>query len=72
MKKNCTVTCKYGITYDVEFIGSKAEIERGCDAMTKCCCWVCHNQDCKNPKNEILENCQYLCELWTKKHYCGK
>ena len=71
MKKNCTVTCRYGITYDVEFMGTKASIARSCDLMTKCCCWICHNHDCQEPRNEIIENCGLVCELWTNKPYCN-
>lgn len=70
MKKTCTVTCRYGITYDVEFIGTKAEITRGCQLMEKCCCWVCHNHKCKEPKNEILKDCDKVCDIWTNKPYC--
>lgn len=72
MKKNCTVTCRYGITYDVEFIGTKSSIARGCDLMTRCCCWVCHNHDCQEPRNEIIEGCHSVCEIWFKKHCCEK
>lgn len=72
MKKNCTVTCRYGITYDVEFIGSKGEISRACDLMTRCCCWICHNHDCQEPQNDIIENCGSVCEIWFKKHCCEK
>jgi len=70
MRKKKIITCRYGISYEVEFKGSIGAIERSFDSLTRCCCWVCHNHDCKEPRNEILENCGHICELWTKKHYC--
>lgn len=70
MRKKRKVTCRYGITYEVEFEGSIGAIERSFDSLTRCCCWVCHNHDCKEPRNEIIENCGHICELWIKKHYC--
>ncbi len=72
MKKTQTVTCRYGISYDITFEGSKGAILRSCDLMSKCCCWVCHNHDCKNPRNEKLDNCKDVCEIWFKKHPCEK
>lgn len=65
-------TCRYGVTYGVEFKGSYGAIWRGWDLMQKCCCWVCHNHDCEKPKNEIIENCHNSCELWFKNHPCEK
>jgi hypothetical protein len=70
MRKKKIVTCRYGISYEVEFKGTNGEIVRGFDHCEKCCCWTCYNHDCKEPRNEILENCGHICELWTKKHYC--
>ena len=70
MKKNCTVTCRYGITYDVEFIGTQAEIARGCQLMGRCCCWVCHNRDCKEPRNEVIKDCDKVCDIYTSIPYC--
>ncbi len=70
MRKKKIVTCRYGISYEVEFKGTNGEITRGFDHCEKCCCWTCYNHDCKEPRNEILENCGHICELWTKKHYC--
>lgn len=72
MKKKQIVTCRYGISYEIEFEGTKAAILRSFDLMTRCCCWVCHNHKCKKPYNEIIENCGNVCEIWTKKHYCEK
>lgn len=70
MKKKQTVTCRYGVPYEVEFEGTKSAIARSFDLMTRCCCWVCHNHNCKEPHNEIIENCYEVCEIWSKKHYC--
>lgn len=68
--KTKPVTCRYGVTYIATFNGSKGAIERGFDLMTRCCCWVCTNIDCKDPRNEKLENCGKVCELYTKVPYC--
>ena len=65
-------TCRYGIIYTTKWKGSYGEIWRAWDLMRHCCCWVCHNYDCKEPRNEILDNCGHTCEIWTKKHYCEK
>jgi hypothetical protein len=70
MEKTKEVTCRYGVTYPVTFKGSKAEIARSFDLMTRCCCWVCHNQGCETPHNEVLPDCQKVCEIWTKVPYC--
>ena len=70
MEKTKEVTCRYGVTYPVTFKGSKAEIARSFDLMTRCCCWVCHNQGCEIPHNEVLPDCQKVCEIWTKVPYC--
>ena len=70
MKTKKTVTCRYGISYEVEFKGTKGEIVRGFNHCEKCCCWTCYNHDCKEPRNEIIQNCGHICEIWTKKHYC--
>lgn len=70
MKIKKTITCRYGISYEVEFKGTKGEIIRGFNHCEKCCCWTCYNHDCKEPRNEIIQNCGHICEIWTKKHYC--
>lgn len=67
-----SVTCRYGITYTVTFIGAPGARMRAFELMAHCCCWVCHNRDCKTPRNEVLSDCTKVCELWTKKHYCEK
>ena len=65
-------TCRYGVTYTTEWKGSYGAIWRGWDLMRRCCCWVCHNHNCKEPRNEIIKNCGHICEIWAKKHYCEK
>lgn len=72
MKKKKLVTCRYGISYEVEFKGTKGEIWRGFNHCETCCCWTCYNYDCKEPRNEIIKDCFNICEIWTKKHYCEK
>lgn len=70
MKETRNVTCRYGVSYPVMFKGDKGAVERGFDLMSRCCCWICHNLKCENPRNEKLPDCNLVCELWTKKHYC--
>lgn len=65
-------TCRYGITWIGDWTGSFGELWRAWDLMRRCCCWVCHNHDCKEPRNEIIKNCGNSCELWSKIHYCEK
>ena len=74
MKETRKIKCRYGVEYTHTFEGSRGANARTFQLMEKCCCWVCHNRECKNPKNEILDDCHYVCELWaeTGKHYCGK
>lgn len=68
MKKK--VTCRYGVEYTVDPKGTEGEIERFCDLMSRCCCWVCHNRECKQPRNEVIKDCQNVCDLFTKTPYC--
>ena len=63
-------TCRYGVTYTTEWKGSYGAIWRAWDLMQRCCCWVCHNHNCKEPRNEIIKNCGNSCELWSHTHYC--
>ena len=68
MKKK--VTCRYGVDYTVDPKGTNGEVERFCDLMSHCCCWVCHNRECKQPRNEVIKDCQNVCDLFTKTPYC--
>lgn len=68
MKRN--VKCRYGVEYTVDPKGTEGEIERFCDLMSRCCCWVCHNRECKQPRNEVIKDCQNVCDLFTKTPYC--
>lgn len=63
MKKK--VTCRYGVTYEVKAYGTRGEQERLFNLLEECCCWVCHNHNCKKPRNEKLEGCENVCELWS-------
>lgn len=72
MKKTKEVTCRYGVTYKATFSGSPGAVARTFDLMTRCCCWVCHNHDCKEPRNEKLNDCANVCELWWKIHPCDR
>ena len=74
MKKTQEVTCRYGVKYNVTFSGSKGEVWRAFDWMTRCCCWCCHNHDCQEPKDEILDDkeCCELCSLFWKVRGCDK
>lgn len=68
--KTKSITCRYGVTYIAAFKGSPGETERGFDLMSRCCCWVCTNLECKTPHNEKLDNCGQICKLYTKTPYC--
>lgn len=72
MKKTKKVTCRYGVTYKATFSGSPGAVERTFDLMTRCCCWVCHNHDCKEPRNEKLNDCANVCELFWMIHPCER
>lgn len=76
MKKQ-TVTCRYGVTYKYEAQGSKGQLFRLKTLLENCCCWVCHNHDCKEPRNEQIPDCDpemepHLapCALFTQEPYC--
>ena len=63
-------TCRYGVKYECGWTGTYGELWRAWDLTRRCCCWVCHNYDCKEPRNEIIKDCNHNCDLWTKKPYC--
>lgn len=66
------VTCRYGITYNVELHGSEGAKLRTLDMLKECCCFVCHNHDCKEPRDEQLLSCKKECQFYTDKPYCKK
>lgn len=70
MKKK--VTCRYGVKYEVKARGTTGACLRLFELMTRCCCWVCHNKDCKNPRNEVIEDCNKNCKFWTHTPYCER
>ena len=63
-------TCRYGVKWTDEWTGTYGELWRAWDLMKRCCCWVCHNHDCKEPRNEVIKDCGNSCELWSRTHYC--
>lgn len=65
------ITCRYGKTYSVRLEGRNAEKIRAILMLQECCCWVCYNRSCAQPKNEILPDCQNVCKLFFKKAPCG-
>ncbi len=65
MTKN--VKCRYGVEYKLTANGSSGACKRLFDLMTHCCCFVCHNHDCKEPRDEKIENCGNVCELFNSK-----
>ena len=59
------VKCRYGVEYKVTANGSRGAQARLFDLLGRCCCWVCHNHECKKPRNEKLwPDCGRVCELW--------
>lgn len=71
--KTRQVTCRYGVEYEVTGLkGSEGEIARLVGMLGRCCCWVCHNRECKTPRNERIEGCGQWCQLYTKQPYCER
>lgn len=71
-KVNYEVTCRYGITYNVELHGSAGAKQRTADMLGKCCCWVCHNHNCKEPRNERV-SCAMECFMYgAKSAWCAE
>lgn len=69
-KVNFDMTCRYGITYNVELHGSEGAKWRTIDMLGKCCCFVCHNHDCKEPRDERIP-CSMWCQIYgAKTHWC--
>ncbi len=69
-EKKYSVTCRYGVNYKIELKGNKATIGRTIDMLSKCCCFVCFNHNCKHPKDEKIDGCKNICELFTDTPYC--
>ena len=66
------VTCRYGKIYSVRLQGRNAEKIRTIRMLERCCCWVCYNRGCQQPKNEALPDCNTVCELFTRTPYCQR
>ena len=63
--KEYEIKCRHGVTYKVEFSGSKAAIARTIRMLEACCCYVCHNRGCETPI-EGKQDCKHECELYGK------
>ena len=70
--KHKRITCRYGVKYTVPCEGTSGEKRRLAEMLSKCCCFVCYNRLCKEPRDERLEGCQKVCLRFTKKPYCEK
>lgn len=66
------ITCRYGVAYFCQLEGTKAAKARTVQMLQRCCCWVCHNRDCKEPRNEKLQGCGRSCSLYTREPYCKR
>ena len=69
-KAKIEITCRHGVTYRIEAIGTDGEIQRLQRMLSDSCCYVCHNRECKRPI-EGKQDCRKECELYTRIHYCG-
>lgn len=68
-----TITCRYGVKYTVKTMGNRGAQRKLWDLLGRCCCWVCHNRHCEEPKDEILPDCKEICTaFYTKTPYCKK
>ena len=69
--KKYKVTCRYGIEYEVEYSSryTNGECMRGVNMLKECCCFVCHNHDCKEPRDEKID-CKDECRLFFKNKPC--
>lgn len=74
MKKTKEITCRYGVTYKETLSGTAGEIGRTFDWLTRCCCWCCYNHDCKEPREEKLDEneCCEACSVFSKVRFCDK
>lgn len=73
MTKTKEVTCRYGITYETTFSGTRGAVERSFNHLTVCCCWCCYNHDCTEPRDEKISDCGNVCEIYgMKNHPCEK
>lgn len=72
MKRTEKVTCRHGVTYSVTANGSSGAILRLWEMLSRCCCFVCYNHNCKTPHLRKLRNCKHDCELYTRTPYCQR
>jgi hypothetical protein len=71
-EKIYSVTCRYGVHHNVVIKGNKAAVQRTIDMLSQCCCFVCFNHNCNNPKDEKIDGCNNVCKLFTNTPYCKK
>jgi len=72
MKRTANITCRYGVKYTETAYGSAGAIGRLFEMLSRCCCYVCHNHDCKQPRERKLRNCEHDCEIYTREPYCQR
>ena len=72
MRKTKEITCRHGVKYSVTATGSGGSILRLWEMLSRCCCYVCYNRECKEPRNRKLRNCKHDCELFTREPYCQR
>ena len=67
------VKCRYGVEYELEAASRGGPVRRLLDLLTSCCCFVCHNRGGTEPRDEKIENCGNVCELFNseKAPFCG-
>jgi hypothetical protein len=61
------VTCRYGITYEATFSGTRGVLYRSFDHLTRCCCFCCYNKECTEPRDERIPDCGYICGIYGMK-----
>lgn len=65
------VKCRHGVEYSLLARGTQGEVRRLKEMLSNCCCYVCHNRECKQGRIGKQE-CKNECELFTKNKYCER
>ena len=60
------VVCRHGTEYSLFVRGTRGEVHRLKEILSKCCCYVCPNRDCETPI-EGKQECKNECELYDKR-----
>ena len=73
MAKKYKVKCRYGIEYEISFLSQyeKGACVRTVNMLNQCCCFVCHNHSCKEPRDEKID-CHDECKYYWKSKPCEK